>query len=141
MVLSNDFYCKIVLKYLNIWMIFYSFNKRRLDFCTSTIFVVKNTKFRVSALFMKVEIALVVFVKIHTPVYKCFNLLWSIFHHFTHNFLVAYSVARNKRVRYMFLKIVGLICHRSNTALRIMSVRFFQFVFTKNGNLTFVCHF
>ena len=68
MVLSEDFDGEIVLKDVDILMFFHRLDKAVLNFGAGVVFVVEDTKFRVSTFAVQVEIAVLFLVEVYAPV-------------------------------------------------------------------------
>ena len=89
---------------------------------------------------MQVKVAVLILVKVHTPLHKLLNLLWSVLHHHTHNFLIAGTVTRNQRVFNVILKLISGLSHRCYTSLSQGCIGLLKLCFTQDGNLTLICH-
>src|SRR5690606_2987358 len=103
---------KMMIKHIDIGMIADGIDQAQLYFCTGAIFVMQNSKFRMTSLSVKIEVPLFILIKIDSPVNELSNLGRCLFHHFLHYLHITQSPTRIERVGNMFFKIIPWICNR-----------------------------
>ena len=137
-VLRDDFHGKMVLQNLDVWVAAHSLHQSALYFCSGVVSMVQDTEFGVSALAVKVELAVLLFVEVNAPAQQVVNAGRSITHHLFHGCRIAYVVACYHGVFDMLLEVVHQqVCNRGNAALRFCRVGFFQRSLADQNHLAF----
>ena len=126
-VLRDDLYGKMVLQHIDERIVLDGLHQSSLYLGAGIVGVMQDAKFRVSALTVQVESAVLGLVEVHAPVHQFHDLLRCISHHLLHGCGIAYPVAGYHRVVDMFVKIIHQqVGHRGYTALCFGGVGFIQ---------------
>lgn len=108
MMLGDYLYGKMMLEDINIGIGPHSLHETRLDFSPRIVSMVENTEFRVSALAMQIEGAVILLVEIYTPAYEFTNLFRGMGDYFGDGLTIAKPVTGYHGILYMLFKIIHL---------------------------------
>ena len=138
MMLCDDFHRKMIFEHCDVGMVAHSFNQPTLYLKAGVICMVQDAEFRMSAFTMKVEVAIVLLIKINAPFYETLDAFRSTFHHLLHSPTVRNVVAGNHGVLDMLLKIINFkIRDRSYATLSLGRIGLLNGGFAHEGHLSF----
>ena len=117
-VLGDNLHGEMVLLDGDVGTVAHCLHQSALYLGSCIILVMQDTKLRVTAFAMEVELTVLLPVEVHTPLHQFTYLPWRILHHQLHCFGVADIVAGYHRVLDVLVEIVELqVCHRSHSTL------------------------
>ena len=96
----------MILEHINFRMRANCLDKALLNFETGIVGMVQNTELAVAALTVQVKVAVLFFIKVHTPLYQLAYLLRSALHYFFYGGGVAKPVACHHSIVDMLVEIV-----------------------------------
>ncbi len=139
MMLRDNLHSKMVLLDVDIRIAAHCLHQSTLNLSSGVVGMMKNTELRVSALTVKVERAVFLFIEIHSPLHQFFDLRRSISYYLLHSLAVADIVAGNHCVLNMFLEIIYFeVCYRSNSTLCKIGIGLVERSFADKTNLSFM---
>ncbi len=122
MMLSEDLYCEMMFKYLNIRIVPYLVNQCLLNGLTGPVLCMQDTVFRMSTLLCQVIGPVFFLIERDSKINKIFYSFRSLLNNKPYNFFIADPVAGDQRIPDMFFKIIGFTEYCSNAALGITRV-------------------
>ena len=139
-VLCDDFHGEVVLQYLDVGVVAHGFHEAALYLCPRVVGMVQDAELRVSALTVKVELAVFLLVEIDTPLQQVADALRGIPHHLLHGCRVADVVARNHRVLNVLFEVIDQqVRHRRDAALCLGRVCFLEGRLADERHLALAC--
>ena len=140
MMLGDDFHGKVVFLDLNVRCVAHRLHQATLYLCTRVVGMVQNSELRVSTLTVQVKVAILLPVKVHSPLHQFGYLLRSVAHHLFHRSLVADIVARNHRVFDVLVKVIYFeVSNRCHTALGKRGVGLIERCLAYHAYFTLMC--
>ena len=105
-VLSDDFYSEMIFLDIDVRAVAHSFHQTALDFSTRIISVMKNAELAVSALTMKIELAILLLVEVDTPLHELLDLLWCHGDNLLHSLIVADVITSDHCILYVLVEVI-----------------------------------
>ena len=106
MVLRDNLHSEVVFLDVDIRIIAHSLHQSTLNLCTRIVSMVQNAELRVPAFTMQVEVAILLAVKVDTPLHQLLDLLRSHANHLLYSLTIGDIVARNHRVLNVLVEVV-----------------------------------
>ena len=105
-VLRDDLDSEVVLQYGDALVGPHGANQALLNLMPRVVGMVQDTELRVTALAMKVELAVLVAIEIHAPLHQVGDAFRRVLHHLLHSCRVGNEVARHHRVVDMLVEVI-----------------------------------
>ena len=141
MVLGQNFYCKMILKYLNVRIIPDLFDKRLFNGLPCFVLCMEYPVFGMSSFLCKIVSPILLFIERNTKVYQVLYTCRSFMNNKPYNFLIAYSVAGYQCIPYMLFKIIGFTEYSCNPTLCITCARIIENRLCNNRHFPVPCRF
>ena len=105
-VLGDNLYCKMIFLDIDVRAVAYSLHQTALDFSTRIICMMKNAELAMSALTMKIELAVLLLVEVDTPFHELLDLLRCHGDNLLHCLIIADIVTSNHRILYVLVEVI-----------------------------------
>ena len=107
-VLGDNLHCEVILLDVDVWVVAYGFHQSSLDFSTRIVGVMEDAELAVSALTVKVELAVLLLVEVDSPFHQFLNLFWCLGNNLFNCFVVTDVVTSNHCILDVLVEVIYL---------------------------------
>ena len=108
MVLGDNLHSKVIFLDVDVRVVAYSFHQSSLDFSTRIVGMVEDAELAVSALTVKIELAVLLLVEVDSPFHQFLDLFWCLGNNLFNCFVVTDVVTSNHCILDVLVEVIHL---------------------------------